>query len=78
MDEFKRMLRQLLTVRKLTGRIRYSRQKMIISDLQMQALDINDEAEVKACEEAVQTTRDLMGSGAYMLRDLESYLNSSL
>jgi len=78
MDEFKRMLKKLLEIRKLTGRIRYSRQKMIISDLQMHALEINDEAEVKACEEAVQTTRDLMGSGSYMLRDLESYLNSTL
>ena len=78
MDEFKRMLKKLLEIRKLTGRIRYSRQKMIFSDLQMHALEITDESDIKSCEEAVQTTRDLMGNGAYMLRDLESYLNSSL
>ena len=78
MDEFKKKLRELLDARILMGRFRFTKQKMIINDLQNLALDINGEADVKTCTDAVEKVRNLMGTNSFLLRDIENYLMTDL
>ena len=71
-------MRELLDAQRLMGRFRFTRQKMIVNELQQLALDINNDAEVKTCTDAVEKVRNLMGSNNFLLRDIENYLMTEL
>ena len=75
---FKEKLLELLNAKRLQGRFRFTRQKMIINELEGMALQITDKAEKDTATAQVEKVRDLMGTNSYLLRDLGNYLETGL
>ena len=78
MVEFKEKLLELLNAKRLQGKFRFTRQRMIINELESIALTITDKDEKVTATSQVEKVRDLMGSNNYLLRDLVNYLETDL
>ena len=75
---FKEKLIELLNAKRLQGIFRFTRQKMIINELEGMALQITDKDEKDTATSQVEKVRDLMGTNSYLLRDLVNYLETDL